>query len=448
MRLLELDGVCFNYGSLEPWIFRDLTMSVESGSCHCISGPTGSGKSTLLRLLSGLQTRPFEGGVYRRSQLLCGLVMQDPQVQLLRQTVGAEVAFALENIGVDTEAMIPRVQKALRRVGLFVSLDCPIGNLSLGQKYRLMIAAQLVSEPAVLLLDEPWAQLDNSGVEELQAVIRSLLAEDIAVVMSEHNPGAFADIVSHYWQLHAGHLVPGQFHCGHQLTVTEVKPGHEVILSAEPFEFRYQGDNVLFRSKQPLTVRDGELVMLCGDNGAGKSSLLKAIAGIQSNVNPLPVKVFGQRPKTGVFGGQLGLLMQRPNRQLFESTVIDEMSFSLRRFGLPVSFASELLQQLDLLSLAQRSPHTLSYGQQHLVALASLVCYRPSLLLLDDPLAGLDGAHLDKLLFMINYLRSMGGTVILSSHRALSLASVTQEWQLTQQALRVSALSSEQRYAG
>lgn len=447
MRLLELDGVNFNYGSLEPWIFRDLTLCIESGSCHCISGPTGSGKSTLLRLLSGLLSRPFEGGVYRRRGLLCGLVMQDPQVQLLRQTVGAEVAFALENIAVTRDDMIPRVQKALRRVGLFVALDSPIGNLSLGQKYRLMIAAQLVSEPAVLLLDEPWAQLDNSGVDELLAVIRALRAEGMAVVMSEHNPDAFKGVADHFWQLQRGRLLPGQFDCDHHVTLTDFSPEMPTVFTTDPFEFRYQGSNTLFSSPQPLAVQRRELVTLIGDNGSGKSSLLKAIAGIQSNVYPLPMKVFGQRPKAGVFGQQLGLLMQRPNRQLFEATVEEELSFSLRRFGLPIDMASELLEQLGLAALAQRSPHTLSYGQQHLVALASLACYRPSLLLLDDPLAGLDSAHLDKLWMMINSLRKDGSSVIISCHRSLPLAA-TQEWQLVKGELLVNNMCRENRRVG
>ena len=99
---------------------RDLDLKIESGSCHCISGPTGSGKSSLLALLAGLQRRPCEGGIFRRQGLLVGLVMQDPQVQILRQTVGADVAFALENLGVPSGQMISRVQHALRRVGLFV----------------------------------------------------------------------------------------------------------------------------------------------------------------------------------------------------------------------------------------------------------------------------------------------------------------------------------------
>ncbi|KFZ37586.1 ABC transporter [Shewanella mangrovi] len=447
MRLIELDGVNFNYGSGQPWIFRDLDFRLESGSCHCITGPTGSGKSTLLQLIAGLLSRPFEGGVFRRQGLLTGLVMQDPQVQLLRQTVGAEVAFALENLALATEQMIPMVQRALRRVGLFVSLDCPISNLSLGQKYRLMMAAQLVCNPTVLLLDEPWAQLDDRGVEELIMVIRGLVADGIAVVISEHNPRSFDGLVDHFWQLADGQLKPGIYRTQHAIPLKAMSCGDEVIVDTDSFDYRFVGDSPLFSCEQPLQVRRGELVTLIGDNGAGKSSLMKSLAGIQSNTVALPIRVFGERPKAGAYGARLGLLMQRPVRQLFENSVLDEISFSLKRFELPLENAAALLQDLGLEAFAKQSPHKLSYGQQHLVALASLVCYQPQLLLLDDPMAGLDAEYFDRFCLMVNRLRERGTAVIVSSHRPLRQLPVSQQWDIADGMLTVSYALEEAYYA-
>lgn len=447
MRLIELDGVSFNFGSCQPWVFRDITFRLDSGSCHCLTGPTGSGKSTLLQLLAGLLERPFEGGAFRRQGMLAGLVMQDPQVQLLRQTVGAEVAFALENLALSSEQMVPMVQRALRRVGLFVSLDCPINILSLGQKYRLMMAAQLVCNPQVLLLDEPWAQLDNLGVQELTMVIRGLVAEGIAVVMCEHNPSAFEEVVDHYWQLSDGVLMSGIYRTEKRIPLKAQPHSDDIVIEAEPFEYRFHGAATLFACEQPLQVCGGELVTIYGNNGAGKSSLMKAIAGMQGNISPLPLKVFGERPKVGHYGQKLGLLMQRPNRQLFENTVLDEVAFSLRRFGLAQEYATQLLDELGLGELAQQSPHKLSYGQQHLVALASLVCYQPKLLLLDDPLAGLDSEYFDRFCMMINRLRQQGTAVMLSSHRSLPHIPVSQQWQIADGLLLPSTCSQDAAYA-
>lgn len=141
MKLLELEGVSFNYGSQLTPVLQEVRLGISAGQCHCVSGPTGSGKSSLLNLLAGVQNRPHEGDIWRHPELVTGLVMQDPQTQLLRQTVGAEVAFALENLGIPAENMLPKVQLALRRVGLFLRLDTQVSTLSLGQKYRLMIAS-------------------------------------------------------------------------------------------------------------------------------------------------------------------------------------------------------------------------------------------------------------------------------------------------------------------
>lgn len=160
--LVELKQVGLAYSSRQDAVLDGVDLTLRAGECHLITGATGSGKSTLLGIIAGVVSRPITGELYTQS--VVGMVMQDPQVQILRQTVGAEIAFVLENMAVEPSQMLVRVQHALRAVGLWVSLETPVDSLSLGQKYRLMLAAQLVCEPDVLLLDEPWAQLDDQGL--------------------------------------------------------------------------------------------------------------------------------------------------------------------------------------------------------------------------------------------------------------------------------------------
>ncbi|MFT5789288.1 MAG: energy-coupling factor transporter ATP-binding protein EcfA2, partial [Shewanella sp.] len=407
--------------------------------CHCISGATGCGKSSLLHLIAGELSRPFEGEVIRHPALMVGLVMQDPNVQVLRQSVGAEIAFALENLGTPSAQMLEKVQQALRRVGLYISLDTPVDVLSLGQKYRLMLAAQLVFDPNLLLLDEPWTQLDNHGVQELYFVLKSLLSEGVAIVMVEHNPQAFGTLVSHLWQLDKGELVAGLYlpsvPRGHKLNATaaeatkrEFVAEERVHISAHRFQFTSR--EILFRCANTLTIAAGEMVALVGDNGSGKSSLLKALAGIQADIGQLPLSVLGKRPKLGIYGPNVCLLLQRPNRQLFEQTVLTEMQFSLRRFQLPLARAERMLTQLSLMRLAAASPHKLSYGQQHIIALASLACLKPKVLLLDDPFAGLDSLHCAKVWQLLLQLRQQGCAILLTSHREVSLDDVDRVWHI------------------
>ena len=455
MKLLELDGVSFNYGSQLAPVLQELNLSIGAGQCHCVSGPTGSGKSSLLNLLAGVQNRPHEGDIWRHPELVTGLVMQDPQTQLLRQTVGAEVAFALENLGIPAENMLPKVQLALRRVGLFLRLDTPVSTLSLGQKYRLMIAAQLVCEPHLLLLDEPWAQLDDHGVSELLAVLRNLIAEGMALVLVEHNAAAFAEIIQHYWQLEAGRLSEGIYTVS-DATVQEApvrawgSTHHlgKVQVSAEAFDFCFDGCQPLFSCPQGFELHAGEIVTLVGDNGAGKTSLLKSIAGMLHLKLRLPLKVLGRKPKLGVYGAELGLLLQRPSRQLFETSVLAEMQFSLNRFELPKERAEQMLLDLELSALAEQSPHKLSYGQQHLIALASLACLQPKVLLLDDPLAGMDKEYYRKVWYLLKRLSAQGCAILMSSHRVVVHSAVSRQLSLHNGLLTEDTLMMEERYVG
>lgn len=436
MKLLETQDVSFNYGCQLTTIFQEVNLSIRTGQCHCVSGPTGSGKSSLLNLLAGVLTRPHEGDIWRHPELVTGLVMQDPQLQLLRQTVGAEVAFALENLGIPAESMLPKVQLALRRVRLFLSLDTQVSTLSLGQKYRLMIASQLVCEPHLLLLDEPWAQLDDHGVSELLGVMRNLLQEGMALVLVEHNAHAFADIIQHYWQLERGKLSEGIYLATDSAQVEVFKWQNyckrehlgKVLVKADAFDFGYDNNPVLFSCPQGFQLQSGEIVTLVGDNASGKTSLLKILAGVLNIRQRLPIKVLGRRPKLGVYGAELGLLMQRPSRQLFETSVLAEMQFRLKRFKLPKERAIQILDELALSSLAELSPHKLSYGQQHLIALASIVCLRPRVLLLDEPLAGMDKDYYGKVWHLLTGLSSQGSAILLSSHRKIKHDAVSRQW--------------------
>ncbi|QYJ86060.1 energy-coupling factor ABC transporter ATP-binding protein [Shewanella mesophila] len=440
MPLLQLRQVSFNYQAASSSLFDDLEFTLARGDCQLIYGYTGSGKSSLIKLILGILAS--SGERICAPNLSFGVVMQDPNVQLLRQTLGAEVAFALENLGVDPVKMHGEVIKALRQVGLFISLETPVVQLSLGQRYRLMIAAQLVLQPDILLLDEPWAQLDNQGVRELSHLIVELKSQGMAIVIVEHHKTAFTACATHRWQLQSGSLIPYQQGEERQSLaivdsrlVTKASGANMPLISSRGFKLRFGKKKFLLETEQ-LILHAGEIVGLIGDNGTGKSTLLKCLAGIQADVEHLDVKVLGKRPKLGIYGHSLALLHQRPSRQLFETTVIEEMQFSLKRYGFPLERAIDMLARLGLTTLAEESPHKLSYGQQHLIALASLACLQPQILLLDDPFAGLDNASFAKVAHLILDLSQQGTGVVIASHRPLGQFPLDKIWHISQKCLQ------------
>lgn len=440
--LIELHNVDIGYD--DNYLLRNVNLQIETGHCHCISGATGCGKSSLLQLLAGTFEHSYQGQVKVKPNCIVGLVCQDPNVQIIRQTIGAEVAFALENLAVPLVEMQQQVRHSLQLVGLDLALNTPISHLSLGQKYRLMIAAQLVCHPSVLLLDEPWAQLDDQGVTELLGLLSGLLQRNIAVVIVEHNYQAFSSLITHAWHIDQAQLFCGDYLVKQSKGVARQRPCYQdsaaTYIETAAFELGFES-SILFACQQPLTLQAGQVIAVVGSNGCGKTSLLKLLAGFDPQVKKLSVQVLQKLPELGVYGANLGFLTQRPSRQLFETTVLKELQFSLSRFDLPLSYASNILIELDLVALSELSPHKLSYGQQHLIALACLACINPKVLLLDDPFAGLDDYYSNKVIKLIERLVQQGCGVIFSTHRDDEMNLADTVWRIEQGLLTVESQS-------
>ncbi|MDD8057792.1 MULTISPECIES: ATP-binding cassette domain-containing protein [Shewanella] len=444
------------------YLYQNLNLQINPGECHCIIGATGCGKTTLLQLMAMPNQFNYQGQISHSPELIIGMIMQDPHVQLVRETIGAEVAFGLENLSVPAADMLPLVEQALAKVGLALPLNTAVSHLSLGQKYRLMLAAQLVFEPNLMLIDEPWAQLDNQGINELCKVLTDLLAAGVSVVIVEHNTAPFSEIIDFQWQLALGELLPAtqalqasdpvadnisrhsaslSLSDNMPVNMTQLQHSNDpnvvqrnCLLTLSNLTIRYANQMATLHINETVSLHSGDIVGLFGENGCGKTSLLNQIVGV-SNEYKGHISLFGKTPKLGIFGANLGFLMQRPSRQLFEMTVLQELEFSLKRFGLPLSNAQEILTQLALTPLASHSPHKLSYGQQHLVALASVLCIKPKILLLDDPFAGLDNHYFPLVINALKHFSENGGAIVFSSHRPILSSLLSKCWLIEQQHL-------------
>ncbi len=192
-----MDHVSFSYEEGGPPAVRDVTLSVPRGAFHAILGQNGSGKSTLAKLINGLYV-PTEGKVtvcgmdtqdedntweIRRR---AGMVFQTPDNQLVATVVNEDVAFGLENIGVPTEEMPGRIEKALRDVGMLEYADRAPHTLSGGQKQRVALVRALCMHPEVMLFDEVTAALGPEMVREVLDVILELAASGMTMIIVTH----------------------------------------------------------------------------------------------------------------------------------------------------------------------------------------------------------------------------------------------------------------------
>ncbi|QIZ77298.1 ATP-binding cassette domain-containing protein [Ferrimonas lipolytica] len=411
-------------------LWRPIDLSIKAGELILLLGDTGTGKSTLLTAMAGL-LKPDGGAI--RCNGRCGLVLQDPCIQLIRDQIGPEVAVLLECLQVQPEQMQARVTAALKLVDLDLPLDQPTQSLSQGQRYRLLIAAQLVATPQLLLLDEPWAQMDDDSFIQLQQVLKTLLQQGVSVVVSEHQAEPWAALASQTHQLSAEGLNPPKAVSSKPIRSAQPSTASLVKLSSGECTLAV-GQRKL--SLPPLTLHQGERALLCGSNGCGKSTLLGAMLGLTAEIEG-DFRLLPDLDRESV-KHHVGLVLQQPAKQLFATTVLEELCFSQLRQGISAAAAEAesmaLLARLKLDNLAERSPYTLSYGQQHLVAISSQLLRKPQLLLLDDPFAGLDH-HSTEVLWQLLDEHTDSCATVIASHRPI--AGVHSHWQIEQDRLYV-----------
>ncbi|MWJ84045.1 energy-coupling factor ABC transporter ATP-binding protein, partial [Clavibacter michiganensis] len=199
-------GWGWRHAGRSAWAVRDVDLVIEPGERVLLLGASGAGKTTLMHALAGVLGGDDEGEA--RGTLLvdgqdpasrrgrAGLVLQDPDAQVILSRVGDDVAFGCENLGVPRDEIWIRVRAALDAVGLDVALDRSTTALSGGQKQRLALAGVLAMRPGLLLLDEPTANLDPEGVGEVRRAVESVVERSGAtLVVIEHRVAVWQDLV-------------------------------------------------------------------------------------------------------------------------------------------------------------------------------------------------------------------------------------------------------------
>ena len=190
-------GWGWRHAGRRAWALRDVNLDIAPGERVLVLGASGAGKSTLMGGLAGLLggedegeslgELTLDGRLPHAARERVGLVMQDPEAQVVLARLGDDVAFGCENLGVPREEIWVRVRDALDAVGLHLPLDHPTSKLSGGQKQRLALASVLAMRPGLLLLDEPTANLDPHGVDEVRAAAERVLERTGAtLVVVEH----------------------------------------------------------------------------------------------------------------------------------------------------------------------------------------------------------------------------------------------------------------------
>lgn len=422
---LAYDDVTFRYPGSRGDVLSGVSMAVPAGAFALLVGGTGSGKSTLLSLakpqIAPAGDRAGQVRVFGRpvddldGAAACevGYVFQDPDNQIVCDSVWHEMAFGLENLGTPQGEMRRRVAEASYFFGMGPWFHSDTDALSGGRKQLLALASTLVMQPRVLLLDEPTAQLDPIAARNfLHALFRVNRELGCTVVVATHEPELMADYATCAFELVDGAVRAvenlGRFKC--EATLAErgalCDANAPAAVSARGAWFRYGRDDDWVLRGLDLEVRQGEVHALVGGNGCGKSTLLALIAGTRR----------AQRGEVRSAISAKAMLPQDPKALFAEERVDEELMEWAHIGGYGADEVQAMMGELGLADRAGLHPYDLSGGQRQMLALGKLLLVYPRLLLLDEPTKGLDRTAREYVAGMIEAARRDGVTVIVSTH--------------------------------
>ncbi|MFC8682263.1 ABC transporter ATP-binding protein [Microbacterium ureisolvens] len=503
-----------------------VSFDVAAGEVVLLLGPSGSGKSTLTLALNGLLPQAVPANVTGSVEVdgldtqttpvaelstRVGMVFQDPDAQLVTGTLLDEVAFGPENLRMPVAEVLARAEEALRRVGLWERRRENPDRLSGGGRQRLAIACALAMGSPLLVLDEPTANLDPAGIEEVYAALAELVsAGDRAIVLVEHNldaavgfvdrvvvldhdgflvaDGSVDDVLRHRAEdLHAmgvwlpvstiaalrlrragfaldplpltpdelrdaldAEAPPAGFGGSHHRSLSErgtserthPHPDHRSLSERGTSETKRTAPGTDADRSPLITVRDltlrrgrtevlhridldvarGSFVAVVGANGAGKTSLIQALAGVVSppkasvHVDGLDVG----RADARTLSSHIGFVFQNPEHQFIAHTVFDEIAHGLRRQHPSDdevrARTMALLERFGLAAKAESHPFLLSGGQKRRLSVGTALVAGAPVLVLDEPTFGQDRARADELLSLLSELNAEGTTIIVVTH--------------------------------
>ena len=455
----------WRHSTRKDFALRNVNLSIRPGERVLLLGASGAGKSTMMAGLAGVLGGDDEGeqegellvgGVdARRARGSAGLVMQDPDAQIILERVGDDAAFGCQNLGVPADETWRRVREALDLVGLqTLESDHSTRRLSGGQRQRLALAGVLAMHPGLLLLDEPTANLDPDGVREVHDAVRHVVeTTGQTLVVVEHHIDVWLDLIDRVIVLgrtdpdsptggviadgtpdevfgtwgdllaSGGAWVPGR-------AIPDCRPAQpvgDVVAWTEHLSF---GRGDALGDDIDLAFREGEVTALMGPNGAGKTTFALTLAGLLTPLGghvrmrddcvPAGRANSPHRWRSRELPGRVGMVFQEPEHQFVTSRVRDEVAVGPKAVGKDdeqsYQIADRMLDRMSLGRFAAANPYTLSGGEKRRLSVASILAAAPKLLVMDEPTFGQDFTTWTEMVQLIAAVRDGGSAVVIVTH--------------------------------
>ncbi|MCM1013585.1 MULTISPECIES: ABC transporter ATP-binding protein [unclassified Brevibacterium] len=468
---IRAHGYSWRHADRDSLAVGPVDLDIAPGEKVLLLGPSGAGKSTLLHAIAGvLPTEAGEsGGEFLVGEAapdprrgVTGLVLQDPNSQVIFSRIGDDVAFGMENLGLPAEVVDARIDASLAAMGLDLPQSHPTAALSGGQKQRLALAGIHAMAPEVIVLDEPTANIDPVSARAVRDAVLTVQESTAAtMIVVEHRVGLWSDdvdtvivlgragIVAHgtpdevfgdpaltevlkatgIWLPESGSPTATDRWTVPARTGAQDRLGSPVLVG-ERLSVARPRATVPAATDLDLEVRAGEALGIVGANGAGKSTtaltlagLIPEFSGVVRAAGPLAAGAKEARPFTWpskFLAPRIGMVFQEPEHQFLKSSVADELALGPRLAGWSTAEVdarvTELLETLGLADIADAHPQGLSGGEKRRLSVAAMIAPRPQVLIVDEPTFGQDALTWAGLVALFLDVLDHGSAVVAVSH--------------------------------
>ena len=424
MNIIEIDN--FSLKIKDKVLFDNVSLKIKEHSWLVLTGNIGSGKSTLLRTICKLNKEHYEGVItYKGKNIVdipmqehlknIGYVMQHAINQFVMPTLEEEIIFALENLCLEPQVINEKLDYALSITNTREISTKHIHTLSGGERQRAAFAVALAMGSEVLILDEPFANVDKKTRNSLLTLLKDLNNHGVTIVVCDHEYQLYLNYADTFYYLENGNfklidspdIIPNSVKLSNNIKSDQILKLENVSIS--------QGD------KKLLNINNFEIykgiTTLTGDNGTGKTTLLHAISQLkkyEGNIYFDGSKV----KKSRKLYKKISTCLQDAFQQFISLMPREEISMQKDIWEHAISWQQRLLKEFDLEKELDKSLYYYSGGQRKLIQLMCLLSQKTELLLLDEPFTHLDERACTFIMDWIEENKKIAGqSFIIVSHR-------------------------------
>ena len=435
---VELKGIVYS-SFTKPFDF-----TFQSQAFTLLVGKSGSGKSTLFQIIAQLSALPYSGQVLidgielsklsitERVQTV-GILFQNPNHQFTMESLFEELIFTLENIGHPVQEIDSKIAEVVQQCRCKAILHRPIHHLSGGEKQKAALAVLFAMNPRVYLLDEPFASIDRKSRLEILEILKELVSDGKTVILCDHDLTDYEAYIDHMVELR-----DGQLREVFQIPTSETTQVASKEVASSPELFHMDGTTCELDKRPLFSIADFTfykgISCILGDNGVGKSTLFRSILQFQKYKGRITWKGSVLKKKKSLYRDLTGVV-QEAEKQFIRVSLREELQLD----GPDSERNQRIFQALRYFDLEQaldKSPYQLSGGQQKILQLLTILTSKASVILLDEPFAGLDDRACHYFCQWIVEERNQGRSFLIISHRLDPLISVVDYWiEMTSQGL-------------